>query len=309
MLVRVLGAAAGGGFPQWNCGCTNCRRLRLGTLRGSARSQAQLALSADAENWFLVNASPDLRSQIESFPALHPRPDLFRDSPIQGVVLTSAELDASLGLLLLRESQPLLAYATQTVRSLLDGDNAMFGVLRRQPDQVAWRRLQPGAPMEMETLSGGPAGIRCTPVSAGGGFPGHVSRERSRELDASEAVIGLFFEQGGRRLAFFPGLPAVDPAWLGPLEQCDAILVDGAFWSDDKLIRIQGAGKTAREMGHLPVGGEDGSIRALSSLRRPRKIFIHINNSNPILDEDSEEHRVMRNAGWEIAADGMELCL
>lgn len=281
----------------------------MGALRGSARSQAQLALSADAENWFLVNASPDLRAQIESFPALHPRSGSFRDSPIQGVLLTSAELDASLGLLLLRESQPLIAYATETVRSLLERDNPMFGVLRRQTDQVAWRRFQPGAPLELELLSGGSAGIRCTPVSAGGGFPGHVPQERSRELEASEAVIGLFFEQGGSRMAFFPGLPAVDPAWLGPMEQCDVILVDGAFWSDDELIGIQGYGKTAREMGHLPVGGEGGVIRALSSLRRPRKIFIHINNTNPMLDEDSEEHRAMRNAGWELAADGMELCL
>src|SRR5437763_569557 len=141
MHVRVLGAAAGGGFPQWNCSCPNCRRLRQGSLRGTARSQAQLAISTDTENWFLLNASPDLRYQIESLSPLHPRVISVRHSPINGIVVTSAEVDAAIGLLLLRESQPLAVYATAAVQQLLMEDNSYFGVLRRQPDQVHWQTI------------------------------------------------------------------------------------------------------------------------------------------------------------------------
>src|SRR5947207_12094245 len=179
MHVRVLGAAAGGGFPQWNCSCFNCRRLRQGTFRGTARSQAQLAISADSEKWFLVNASPDLRYQIESSPSLHPRPTSLRDSPIQGVVLTSAELDAALGLLLLRESQPLIVYATEAVRQLLTEDNNLFNVLRRLPDQVQWRTIIPGESFELHSSRGTPMGIVVTAVSTAGTFPGHVPQERA----------------------------------------------------------------------------------------------------------------------------------
>jgi pyrroloquinoline quinone biosynthesis protein B len=307
MLVRVLGAAAGGGFPQWNCSCRNCRKLREGTFAGHPRSQTQLAVSADGLAWFLINASPDLRFQIEAFPPLHPRSNSPRDSPIHGVVLTSAEVDASLGLLLLRESQPLIVYATEGVKRVLVEDNSFFGVLRRQADQARWRPVTPGEPFGLETIEGLPTGIHCMPVATDATYPGYVTPERSSSLPEAQASIGLFFEHQGNKLAFLPGSPTVDDEWIKQIETCDAILFDGTFWSDDELIRIQGTGRTARQMGHMPVGGPDGSLERFSGLEGPRKIFIHINNTNPMLDESSDEHRQVTAAGWELARDGMEL--
>ena len=309
MLVRVLGSAAGGGSPQWNCSCTNCNRLRSGTFPGQARSQAQLAVSFNRTEWFLINASPDLRAQIESFSALHPGSSPLRNTPIQGIVLTSAEVDAALGLLLLRESQPLTVYATDAVRSLLMDDNAIFAVLRRQPDQVRWQSLVPGESVPLSTRDGQPSGITCTPISTGAAFPGHVPPQRALALDAAGAVIGLFLEQDGRQIAFFPSVQSIAPAWLERMAHCDAIFIDGTFWSDDELIRLQGHGKTACQMGHQPVGGQHGTLQALAKFHGPRKIFIHINNTNPMLDEGSDEHRAVRDAGWELAYDGMELSL
>lgn len=299
MRLKVLGAAAGGAFPQWNCSCSNCRRLRQGTIQAQPRSQTQLAITADDEHWFLINASPDLRSQIEGFAELHPRPASIRNSPIAGVILTSAELDAALGLLLLRESQPLSVYATDAVRRLLLEDNDVFRVLQRQPGQVRWHSLVPGQSI---ALCG--TGLQCTPVSAAGDFPGHVPLERASALNQAEAVIGLFLEHRGRRAVFLPGAPAVASEWLDPISRCDALLFDGTFWSEDELIRAQGHGKLAREMGHSPMSA---TIRQFATVQGPRKIFIHINNTNPALDESSPEHRQIRDAGWELAYDGMEL--
>jgi pyrroloquinoline quinone biosynthesis protein B len=300
MHVRILGAAAGGGFPQWNCSCSNCRRLREGRFRGQPRTQAQLAISADDTNWFLLNASPDLRCQIESFPPLYPHTCDVRNSPITGVVLPSAEVDAALGLLLLRESQPLIVYGTDAVKQILTADNSMFQVLRRQSRQIEWIRVSPGAPFVLAD-----SGIRCHPVSTGGGFPGFVSEQRVKQFDSAEAVLGMFLEQDGRRVAFFPGASRIPPEWLKQFVSCDVILFDGTFWSDDELIRLQGCGKTARQMGHQPV---TDTLRALASIET-RKIFIHINNTNPMLDEDGEQFQIVQDAGWELGFDGMELIL
>jgi pyrroloquinoline quinone biosynthesis protein B len=300
MHIRVLGAAAGGGFPQWNCSCPNCRRLREGRFPGRARSQSQLALSTDDKSWFLINASPDLRYQIEDFSPLHPHTYNFRHSPIAGIVLPSAEVDAALGLLLLRESQPLTVYATDAVRHILTSDNSIFNVLRRHPDQVQWLSIRPGTPFSL-----GNSGIECMPVSTSGGFPGFVAPERAAEFDPGQAVLGFFFEEAGRRLAFFPAASQLQPALLDQMMTCDVILFDGTFWSDDELIRLQGHGKTARQMGHQPVAA---TLPALAEIGA-RKIFIHINNTNPILDEDSVEFQQVCKAGWEVGFDGMDLAL
>lgn len=300
MHIRVLGAAAGGGFPQWNCSCLNCRRLREGRFRGRARSQSQLALSTDDNSWFLINASPDLRYQIEAFSPLHPHTSNLRHSPIAGIVLPSAEVDAVLGLLLLRESQPLTVYATDAVRHILSSDNSIFGVLRRQADQVRWVRIHPGTSFRL-----GNSSIKCVPVASGGGFPGFVAEERAAQFDPADAVLGLFLEHAGRRVAFFPAVSLVEPEWLEQMKNCDVIFFDGTFWSDDELIRLQGPGKTARQMGHHPVAETLPALAEISA----RKIFIHINNTNPVLDEESAEFRQVRDAGWEISFDGMDLVL
>ncbi len=300
MQIRVLGAAAGGAFPQWNCSCSNCKRLRQNRFPGQQRSQTQLAISVDGDHWFLLNASPDLRYQIESFPPLHPRPEPSRNSPVAGIVLLSAEVDAALGLLLLRESQPLKVYATEAVRRLLTEDNSLFAVLRRQPGQVVWTDIVPGSPFDLVAGS-----LRCTPISAGGGFPGFVPDARARMFSPDQAVLGLLLEHDGCRVAFFPGVSKVDPEWLPLFENCDAVLCDGTFWSDDELVHAQGSGKTAHEIGHQPV---QETLSALARVKS-QKLFIHINNTNPILDESSPEYQSVRAAGWEVACDGMEITI
>jgi pyrroloquinoline quinone biosynthesis protein B len=298
MHVRILGAAAGGAFPQWNCSCWNCRRLRQGSFGGQPRSQTQLAISTDEKSWYLVNASPDLRYQIEAFPPLHPDASECRHSPIAGVILSSAEVDAALGLLLLRESQPLTVYATDGVHHILTSDNSMFQVLRRQADQVRWLTLSSGTAFPLDA-----SGMVCLPLTTCGCFPGFVPEHRAAHLDSRDAVLGFFFSQGPRRVAFFPGVLDLKPEWVEQMKLCDVVFLDGTFWSDDELIRLQGHGKTARQMGHQPVSD---TLRALAEISA-RKVFIHINNTNPILDEESDEFRQVRDAGWEVAFDGMDL--
>ncbi len=304
MRVRVLGSAAGGGFPQWNCGCPNCRRFRLGTLRARTRSQAQLAVSADNQHWFLLGASPDLRYQIEVFPDLHPL-RAGRNSPISGVVLTSADLDHALGLLLLREWQRLTLYSTATVRRVLLENNTIFRLLERMPGQIAWGDIPLGEPFTLTTPTGVNSGITARLLGLDGALPAY-----SPPSSSEEAVTALILQApSGARMAYLPGLPGITDALLGELAACATILIDGTFWTDDELTRVEGHGRLATDIGHLPVSGPAGSMAKLSALRTPRKIYVHINNTNPVLDEDSEEHRLVRDQGWEIAFDGMELSL
>jgi pyrroloquinoline quinone biosynthesis protein B len=312
MHVKILGSAAGGGFPQWNCVCPNCRSLRAGTFRGKARTQAQLAISADSQHWFLLGAAPDLRAQIEATPELHPQAheNATRHSPISGAVLLNADIDHVLGLLLLRELQPLNVYATESVRSILTKDNSMFAMLQRVPDQVSWNEFTPGASFSLLTPTGEDSGLRCHALPLGTHFPAYVSAPRKSQLSPLESSLGLIVESSsGKRLAFMPAVPQIDDVLLKALESADVILFDGTFWSDDELIRIQGSGQTARDMGHVPVSSADGSLARLAHLRHPRKIYMHINNTNPTLNEDSPEHSQVREAGWEIAEDGWQFDL
>jgi pyrroloquinoline quinone biosynthesis protein B len=297
---KILGSAAGGGFPQWNCACSNCSRLRQGGLRGAARSQAQLALSADNESWWLVNASPDLRAQIEATSALHPRKGV-RQSPIEGVVLTSADADHVLGLLLLREFHPLRLFATAAVRRMLLEDNSLFRVLDRFAGQSAWTEVVPSRTFSLEE------GISVMPLSLPGAFPDYVPALRRTALTREEAVLALVLQSScGKRMLYAPGLPRVEPEFLALAQDCELLLVDGTFWSDDELRRVRGSGPTAREIGHVPISGPGGTVEVFAGVRRPRKIYIHVNNTNPVLDKESAEYRQVRDAGWEVAQDGWE---
>jgi len=308
MLVNILGAAAGGGFPQWNCACPNCRGLRSGSFHGKPRTQTQVAVSHDGSSWFLLGASPDLRAQIEGTPALHPR-DGLRQSPIAGAVLVNSDLDHTLGLLLLRELQPLRIYSTATVRQILREDNSMFAMLERVPNQAVWTDFTPGAEFPLQTPEGQDTGIRCQAQSLAHHFPAYVSPARQK-LRADESSVGLIVTApSGARLAFFPAVPEIDEALLASLESADIVLFDGTFWNDDELIRVQGSGntsQTARQMGHAPVRE---TLVTLAGLSYPRKIFLHVNNTNPMLNEDGPECREVRDAGWEIAEDGWQLTL
>jgi len=307
MHVKILGSAAGGGFPQWNCACTNCRLVRSGKFPGKIRSEAQVAISRDGRSW-LLGASPDLRAQIEASRELQPREGTGA-SPICGVVLANADLDHVLGLLLLRELQPLNVYATASVIHILRHQNSMFTMLNRASDQVRWHAATPGESFELCIPSGQASGITCSPISLSARYPVYVSGS-DPHLNPNEAALALVItSDSGRTLVYAPTAASITQPFREWIERADLLLLDGTFYSDDELIRVRGTGERAREMGHLPVGGEDGSLRQLAGLRIARKLYIHINNTNPMLNETSPEYRSVREAGWELAEDGWQAIL
>jgi len=304
MRIQILGSAAGGGFPQWNCNCRNCSSLRAGALRAKPRTQTQVAISNDGREWFLLNASPDLRMQIEHTPTLQPR-RAVRDSPISGVLLTSADIDQVAGLLSLRELQSFGIYCMPSLRRILREGNSMFGMLNRAPQQVCWKDMPLDASFPLLTLDGQESGAACRAISLGDKFPVYVSEKLVSDLVPQESSIALILtSSSGKRVAYMPAVPSLDESLLRLLDTVDLLLFDGTFWSEDELIKLQGSGATAKEMGHIPVSGPEGSLARLAGLRRPRKVYLHINNTNPMLDESSPEYREIQAAGWEIAEDG-----
>src|SRR5215467_13206286 len=228
MQIQLLGTAAGGGFPQWNCACRNCNAVRRGEFPAKARSQLQVAVAASSGGWCLLNASPDLRYQIESSPSLYPSGPI-RNSPIQGVVLTGGDLDQSLGLLLLREFQPFEIFATNSIRKLLVEDNSIFAVLQRINDQARWTKIVPGAAFELRPNVSS-QGIDCLPVPVGNSYPGYATAARSAELVRNEALLGLILTSGsGRKLGYFPVVQEINASLLAQLDSVDVLLFDGTF--------------------------------------------------------------------------------
>ena len=299
---RLLGTAAGGGFPQWNCACALCALCRQQPDIVSPRLQLQAAVSEDGSDWFLLNASPDLRFQIEGTPELHPRSSLGkRNTPIQGIVLTTADLDQTLGLLLLREFQPLTVYATALVRKALQG-NSFFRMLERVPNQLTWIEIQAGVPFAL-----GDSEILCTALSLSGEMP-FFAKELGPGAPG-EASVGLLLERDGKRIAYTPSLPGVTSELCAVYRSCDAILVDGTFWSDTELRETHAGTPLARAIGHLPMSGEGSTLQLLSRLEGPSRIFVHLNNTNPVLDPLSAEHQAVIDAGWQIGYDGWQLTL
>ena len=275
-------------------------------MRATARTQESVAVSAEGASWFLINTSPEIRQQIEDFPGLHPqRP---RHSPLSAIVLTNGDLDHTLGLLSLRESHPLVVYATAAVRRGFTDGNVLYRTLQRFPDQVTWRVLEPGREEELTGADGRRSGLFVEAVAVPGKPPIHL--EGLTPPDPQDNV-GLRIREvaTGRRLAYFPAVGGLGRAVLGALADADCVFFDGTFWSSDEL-SAQGLGsKRAEDMAHLPVGGAAGSLAALRSLRAARRIYIHVNNTNPLLRDDSVERKTVEAAGWEIAHDGMEVTL
>jgi pyrroloquinoline quinone biosynthesis protein B len=308
MRVKVLGSAAGGGFPQWNCGCVNCNRLRAGVLKGSARTQAQVGVSMAPGKWFLLNASPDLRQQTLENSEFAPAAEA-RSTPIAGIFLTSADVDCVMGLLHLREFQPLTIYATESVRRVVTEENSLFRTLERSKPPVRWEVLPIGKQISVfpDAAAGSGTSVSCRAVPMGGSFPDYVSDSLRESLREEEATIGLEFAAGGKRFFYAPNLPGRGEAWKRYAKESDLALLDGTFWTDDELVRVRGNGKTAREMGHLPLSGANGLLEQLGACGNSRRVLIHMNNTNPILDEESATHHAARDAGWEIAHDGMEI--
>jgi pyrroloquinoline quinone biosynthesis protein B len=307
MRVKVLGSAAGGGFPQWNCGCPNCWRLRRGELKGQARTQAQIAVSSRPSSWILLNASPDLRQQILNDPEFAPA-EGARVTPISAVILTSSDTDSVMGLLHLREFQPLRIFATAAVRRIVTEENSLFRTLERSSPPVQWIDLTFDRPVAVfeQAASKEKGNVYCQAVPLGGAFPDYVSERLRRELTAEEAVIGVELAQGGKRIFYAPGLPGQGTEWSRGAKACDLALLDGTFWTDEELVSVRGSGKTARQMGHLPLSGANGLLEQMGNAGSARRVLIHMNNTNPVLDEESSANRAVRDAGWEVAYDGLE---
>jgi pyrroloquinoline quinone biosynthesis protein B len=302
MNIVVLGSAAGGGFPQWNCNCRNCAGLRSGTVRATARTQSSIAVSSNGTDWVLINASPDILAQIRATPALQPARHR-RDSGIAAVMLMDAQIDHVTGLLMLREGQELPLYCTAPVWRELNGALPLVPVLSHYCG-VRWHAL----PVDGGLQVPGIAGIRFTPLALSSKAPPYSDhRERPQTGDN----IGLLIEDidTGKSAFYAPGLGAIDPQVDAALRRADCVLVDGTFWRADEMIELGFSSKTAADMGHLPQSGEDGMIAVLDGVKARRKVLIHINNTNPILDEDSEQRALLARHGIEVAFDGMEISL
>ena len=310
MRVKVLGSAAGGGFPQWNCSCIQCTGVRAGSLQTRPRTQAQVAVSSGGPHWVLLNASPDLRQQILSSPDLAPQSG-SRNSPIHTVLLTSADVDSVMGLLHLREFQPLQIFSTVGVRRALTEENTLFRVLARSTPPVRWENLPLDrlVPVVIASPAEKRAGLFCKAVSLGGSYPDYVGDSLRQTLSPDDAVIGFQLVSNEKRLFFAPSLPSVGEQWQRLVEESDLALLDGTFWKDDELSSVQKGSKSARQMGHLPLWGDRGLLRHPFRPSKTRRVLIHVNNTNSVLNEQGQEARFVREAGWEIAYDGMEFTL
>jgi len=307
MHIRVLGAAAGGGFPQWNCNHPNTRRARGGDPAARQRTQSSIAVSDDGRDWFLFNASPDLRQQIIATPALHPQQGL-RHSPIQGAVLTNADVDHVTGLLVMRESQPFTIYATARVLAVL-GANSIFNVVN--PEFVRRQPLALEQPLRLKRVDGSETGIEIVPFSV----PGKVAlwledvNKGANFGSVEEDTIALEVRDAEGRTRFFyiPGCASMPDTLRERLRGAPLVFFDGTLWVDDEMIR-EGVGvKTGQRMGHMSNSGPDGVMAAFADLDVKRKVFIHINTTNPILIDDSPERATVNAAGWEVAWDGMHI--
>lgn len=307
--IRVLGSAAGGGFPQWNCGCPNCDGVRNRSIRATARRQESVAVSGDdGRSWFLLNASPEIREQLESFRELWPRER--RHTPLAGIVLTNGDLDHVLGLLSLRESHPLTLYATEAVRRGFTEGNVLYRTLQRFDGQVTWRSLVPDQPLALG--AGASGSLTLTPFRVPGKRPIHLEGPGSGP-PSDDDNIGLLLRASGaagaRTLAYVPAAAAWTETIERAVAEADVVFFDGTFWSSAELSSTGVGTKRAEDMAHLPVGGPGGGLARLAGLRASRRILIHINNTNPLLREDSPERAEVEAAGVELAFDGMELQL
>jgi pyrroloquinoline quinone biosynthesis protein B len=303
MRIRILGSAAGGGFPQWNCNCTNCYGVRSGKIHARPRTQSSIAVSVDGERWILFNASPDIRAQLESFPAIQPRG--LRGTGIQAVVLVDSQIDHTTGLLMLREGCPLTVYTTDMVQQDLSTGFPVFEMLKSWNGGIDHRLLAiDGSSFSVDGIDR----LRLTAVALSGKAPPYSPHRHDPHPGDN---IGVLIEDrlDGSSLFYAPGLGDVDDRLLDIMRGTDCVLVDGTFWQEDEMI-VAGVGtKLAEDMGHLPQSGEGGMIDKLRALPEQRKVLIHINNTNPILVEDSEQRAVLDAEGIEVSYDGMEIDL
>jgi pyrroloquinoline quinone biosynthesis protein B len=303
MRVLVLGAAAGGGFPQWNCNCRNCRGVREGSVKAAWRTQSSIAVSVDSKNWALINASPDILSQLKALPQLQParKP---RDTGIIAVVLVDSQLDHTLGLGMLREGSRLQVYCTASVRTDLMTANPLLSVLDSYCG-VDWHEIKLAvAGFQIRGIKN----VEFAAIPVTSKAPPY-SRHRAVPRDDDNIALMIKNVLNGQALFYAPGLGAVDGQVLECMKQAACLLIDGTFWTDDEMIEQKAGRKRAHDMGHLPLSGEGGMLSYLRRIPDARKVLIHINNTNPILDENSPQRRELESAGIEVAYDGMEIVL
>ncbi len=310
MKIRVLGSAAGGGYPQWNCNHPNSRRARQSDATALPRTQSSIAISANGKHWFLFNASPDLRQQVGASRFLQPAPaDPLRYSPIQGVVLTNADVDHIAGLLNLRESSPLRLYGTRRVLEVLEA-NPVFNVL--SPEWVQREPLELEQPVALRAADGTAFGLGIIPFAVPGKVALWLEDESKGEnfgsVEEDTIALEVRDERSEARFFYVPACAAMTPQLAERLRDAPLVFFDGTLWQDDEMIRDRVGVKTGRRMGHMSIQEEkEGTLAAFQDLNVRRKIFIHINTTNPILLEDSEQRGIVEAAGWEVACDGMEL--
>ena len=303
MKIRVLGSGAGGGFPQWNCNCHNCHRLRHNKMSGKARTQSSIAVSTDDKNWLLFNTSPDIRAQLESFPDIQPKEGI-RDTGIKAIILIDSQIDHTTGMLMLREGKPLDVYCSEMVQQDLTTGFPLFKMLENYCTINHHNIPLDGSSFTIPAIDD----VRLYTHSLKSKAPPY-SPHRHDPHDGDN--IGVIIEQisTGKKLYYAPGLGEIEPHVKDAMQQVDCLLVDGTFWTDDEMGHQGISPKKAREIGHLPQSGEGGMVEVLNGVGKARKILIHINNTNPILDEDSAERKTLAAAGIEVAYDGREIIL
>jgi pyrroloquinoline quinone biosynthesis protein B len=303
MKIRVLGSGAGGGFPQWNCNCHNCHRLRHKEMQGIARTQSSIAVSTDDHNWLLFNTSPDIRAQLEAFPAIWPKEGV-RDTGIKAIMLIDSQIDHTTGMLMLREGKPLDVYCTEMVKDDLSTGFPLFKMLEDYCTVNHHPVPIDGSGFTIPLIDD----LHFYTQALKSKAPPY-SPHRHDPHDGDN--IGVIIEQisTGKKVFYSPGLGEIEPHVMTAMRNVDCIMVDGTFWTDDEMCTQNISPKRAREIGHLPQSGKDGMIEVLNSIENPRKILIHINNTNPILDDNSKERKILDDNGIEVSYDGLEIDL
>ncbi|MCU1723117.1 MULTISPECIES: pyrroloquinoline quinone biosynthesis protein PqqB [Pseudomonas] len=301
MYVQILGSAAGGGFPQWNCNCPNCKGYRDGTLRAKARTQSSIALSDDGVHWILCNASPDIRAQLQSFAPMQPA-RAVRDSGIDAIILLDSQIDHTTGLLSLREGCPHQVWCTEMVHQDLTTGFPLFNMLEHWNGGLAWNRIELDGSFTIDACPN----LRFSPFPLRSAAPPYSPHRFDPHPGDN---LGLMVEDlsTGGKLFYAPGLGKVDDSLLQRMQDADCLLVDGTLWNDDEMQRRGVGTRTGSEMGHLPQNGAGGMLQVLEGFPAQRKVLIHINNTNPILDEDSAERAELDRRGVEVAFDGMSI--
>lgn len=302
MLIKVLGSAAGGGFPQWNCNCSNCQGVRIKTIAAVSRTQSSIAVSEDNEKWILINASPDIRKQLEDFHEAQ-QSKLLRDTGILAIILTDSQIDHVTGLLSLREAEKLIIYCTEVVREELTHHFPLFKILNNYC-VIEFNSINVSHAFTIQGFKN----LVLTPIDLPGKSPPY-SPYRNNPKPGANIALTILDKITQKTLFYAPAIAKFDEKLFQSMNSADCVLVDGTFWHDDEMSRCGINRKLATEMGHCALASEQGLLSKLNEVQKPRKIVIHVNNTNPILNTTSPEHVQLNNANIEMAYDGMNILL